>query len=167
MSLKALLAPQSVAVIGASENPDKIGGRPLRYLREFGFSGRVFPINPTRQSVQGIAAFPSLDALPTPPEAVIIAVAGQAAIEAVEASARIGAKVAIVMASGFGETGDLGKREEARMREVAHAGGMRVVGPNSQGSRTSAPARSFRSQLCSSRPHRRTVQSPASVRAAQ
>ena len=84
MSLKALLAPQSVAVIGASDNPDKIGGRPLRYLREFGFSGRVFPINPTRSCVQGIEAFPTLDALPTPPEAVIIAVAGEAAVEAVE-----------------------------------------------------------------------------------
>jgi acetate---CoA ligase (ADP-forming) len=133
MSLQALLAPQSVAIVGASDNPDKIGGRPIRYLGEFGFKGRVLPINPARKSVQGIEAFPSLEALPEVPDAVIVAVAGEAAVEAVEASARLGAKAAVVMASGFGETGEAGKRVEARMREVAHRAGMRVVGPNSQG----------------------------------
>ena len=133
MSLQALLAPHSVAVIGASDNADKIGGRPIRYLQEFGFQGRILPVNPGRSSVQGLPAWPSVSELPEVPEAAIIAVAGQAAVEAVEACAATGVKAAIIMASGFGETGPEGKAEEARLRQIAHRAGMRLVGPNSQG----------------------------------
>jgi acyl-CoA synthetase (NDP forming) len=133
MSFEALLTPRSVAIIGASENADKIGGRPIRYLRDFGFQGRILPVNPSRALVQGLDAYPTVDALPEAPDAAIIAVAGQAAVGAVEACAARGVKAAIIMASGFGETGEAGKAEEARMRRLAHAAGMRLVGPNSQG----------------------------------
>lgn len=133
MSLEALLAPRSVAIIGASDNADKIGGRPIRYLQEFGFKGRILPVNPSRSTVQDLPAWPSVKDLPEAPDAAIIAVAGQAAVEAVEACAAKGVKAAIIMASGFGETGPEGKAEEARLRELARAAGMRLVGPNSQG----------------------------------
>src|SRR5690554_1013913 len=133
MSLQALLAPHSVAIIGASDNADKIGGRPIRYLQEFGFKGRILPVNPSRSTVQDLPAWPSVKDLPEAPDAAIIAVAGQAAVEAVEACAAKGVKAAIIMASGFGETGPEGKAEEARLRKLANAAGMRLVGPNSQG----------------------------------
>ncbi|GAB3676403.1 acetate--CoA ligase family protein [Salinisphaera aquimarina] len=133
MTIASLLNPASVAIIGASENSDKIGGRPLRYLQEFGFQGEIYPINPSRQTVQGLVCFPSLDALPAVPETVIIAVAGESAIAAVEACAAAGVAAAIIMASGFGELGEDGKRTEAYMRTVAHQANMRLVGPNSQG----------------------------------
>ncbi len=133
MSLAALVRPASIAVVGASENADKIGGRPIHYMKVCGYKGRILPINPARDTVQGVPAFPSLDALTEAPDAVVIAVPGSAAVEAVEACARIGAKAAIIIASGFGEMGEAGKREEARMRDLAHAAGMRLVGPNSQG----------------------------------
>lgn len=133
MSLEALLAPRSVAIIGASDNADKIGGRPIRYLQEFGFKGRILPVNPGRSTVQGLPAWPSVSELPEVPDAAIVAVAGQAAVEAVEACAAKGVKAAIIMASGFGETGPEGKAEEARLRQLAQAAGMRLVGPNSQG----------------------------------
>jgi len=132
-ALDIALAPSSIAVIGASENPNKIGGRPLLYLQRFGFKGKVYPINPKRAETQGFKTYPSLAALPEAPEAVLIIVAGDAAIDAVDQCAAAGVKLAVVMASGFGETGPEGREKERRMVERAHEAGMRLVGPNSQG----------------------------------
>lgn len=132
--LKAALDPRSVAIIGASDNHNKIGGRPIHYLARYGFRGAVYPINPTRTEVQGRRCYPSLDALPEAPELVIVAVAGDNAIAAVEDCAARGVKVAVVMASGFGEVDAIeGKAKERRMVEAARKAGMRIVGPNSQG----------------------------------
>ena len=132
--LRAALDPRSVAIIGASENYNKVGGRPVHYLDKFGFKGKIFPINPTRQEVQGHKCYPSLADLPEAPEMVIVAVAGDNAIGAVEDCAARGVKVAVVMASGFGEVDAVaGKAKERHMVEVAHKAGMRIVGPNSQG----------------------------------
>ncbi len=132
--LKAALDPRSVAIIGASENPNKVGGRPVHYLDKFGFKGRIYPINPSRPEVQGYKCYKSLDDLPEAPEMVIVAVAGDNAIGVVEDCAAHGVKVAVVMASGFGEVDAVaGKAKERQMVEAAHKAGMRIVGPNSQG----------------------------------
>jgi len=132
--LEAALDPKSIAIIGASENPNKVGGRPVHYLDKFGFKGRIFPINPSRTEVQGYKCYNSLADLPEAPDMVIVAVAGDNAIGVVEDCAAHGVKVAVVMASGFGEVDAVvGKAKERRMVEVAHRGGMRIVGPNSQG----------------------------------
>ncbi len=132
--LKAALDPRSVAVIGASENPNKVGGRPVHYLDKFGFKGKIFPINPSRPEVQGHKCYKSLADLPEAPDMAIVAVAGDNAIGTVEECAARGVKVAVVMASGFGEVDAVaGKAKERRMVEVAHNAGMRIVGPNSQG----------------------------------
>jgi len=132
--LKAALDPRSIAIIGASENPNKVGGRPVHYLDKFGFKGRIFPINPSRSEVQGHKCYKSLADLPEAPEMVIVAVAGDNAIGVVEDCAAHGVKVAVVMASGFGEVDAVaGKAKERRMVEAAHSAGMRIVGPNSQG----------------------------------
>jgi acetate---CoA ligase (ADP-forming) len=132
--LKAALDPGSIAIIGASENPNKVGGRPVHYLDKFGFKGRIFPINPSRPEVQGYTCYKSLDDLPEAPEMVIVAVAGDNAIGVVEDCAAHGVKIAVVMASGFGEVDAVaGKAKERRMVEAAHKAGMRIVGPNSQG----------------------------------
>jgi acyl-CoA synthetase (NDP forming) len=132
--LKAALDPRSVAVIGASENPNKVGGRPVHYLDKFGFKGKIFPINPSRPEVQGYKCYKSLADLPEAPEMVIVAVAGDNAIGAVDDCAAHGVKIAVVMASGFGEVDAVaGKAKERRMVDAAHKTGMRIVGPNSQG----------------------------------
>ena len=132
--LKAALDPRSVAVIGASENPNKVGGRPVHYLGKFGFKGKIFPINPSRPEVQGHKCYKSLADLPEAPDMAIVAVAGDSAIGTVEECAARGVKVAAVMASGFGEVDAVaGKAKERRMVEIAHKAGMRIVGPNSQG----------------------------------
>ena len=132
--LRLALNPRSVAVVGASDSPDKIGGRPLHFLSKFGFKGKVIPINPNRRKVQGFKAVPALAELTEAPDVAIVAVPGELAVGAVEDCARLGVKLAVVMTSGFGEVGTPeGKAQELRMVEAARRTGMRIVGPNSQG----------------------------------
>jgi acetate---CoA ligase (ADP-forming) len=131
--LRTALAPRSVVVIGASDQPHKIGGRPIAYLSRFGFAGEIFPINPQRSVVQGLRSYPSLQDLPHAPDAAIVAVPGDLAVQAVSECARMGVRICVVMSSGFGESDPAGKLQEQAMRQVAHAHGMRIVGPNSQG----------------------------------
>jgi acyl-CoA synthetase (NDP forming) len=125
------LDPQSIAIIGASADPNKIGGRPVAYLKRYGYRGKIFPINPFRTEIQGVAAYPALSALPEAPDLAIIAVPADQAEQAVTECADAGVKVAIVMTSGFGESG--GSDGQARLIEIARASNMRIVGPNSQG----------------------------------
>ncbi|MEO5861357.1 MAG: acetate--CoA ligase family protein [Burkholderiales bacterium] len=129
----ALLSPRSIAIVGASDNPHKIGGRPIHFMQRFGFSGKLYPVNPTRSQVQGLKSYPSLAALPESPDCVLLAVGGEAALQAVRDAAKIGAKSLIVSASGFGETGAAGRAMQDEMVRIAHSTGMRMIGPNSQG----------------------------------
>lgn len=100
--LEHALDPAAVAIIGASDNPHKVGGRPILYMQRYGYRGKIYPVNPGRPEVQGLKAFPGIAEVPTTPDLAIIAVAGEEALRAVEACARRGVKVAVVMASGFG-----------------------------------------------------------------
>ena len=132
-TLRAALDPRSIAVIGASDNPHKVGGRPILFMKRYGYRGALYPINPGRSEVQGLKAYPDLAALPEAPELVVVAVAGDDAVRAVETCAARGVKVCVVMTSGFGEIGGEGLRAQQRMAGVARAAGMRLVGPNCQG----------------------------------
>ncbi|MGH9108414.1 MAG: acetate--CoA ligase family protein [Acidimicrobiales bacterium] len=133
-SLAFLHSPSSVAVVGASDDPDKIGGRPIRYLQQFGYSGAIYPVNPSRVLVQGVLAYSDLDLLPSVPEVAVIALPGQAAVDAVERCAALGVRGCVIFASGFGEVGDpVGNEQQFQMSAAAAAAGMRLVGPNTQG----------------------------------
>lgn len=125
--------PASVAIIGASDNPNKVGGRAIHYMRRHGYEGRILPVNPQRTQVQGLPCFASLGQLDEVPEAAIIAVAGDAAGEAIRECAEMGVATAIVMASGFAETGEAGRALQDDLVRHARSLGMRVVGPNAQG----------------------------------
>ena len=131
--LDSLLSPASIAVIGASDNIHKIGGRPIHYMKQHGYAGTIYPVNPQRETIQGIPSFPSLDALPAVPDLAIIVIGGDAAVQAVRDCARLGVASAIVIASGFGEAGEEGKRQQDEMVRIARAANLRIVGPNSQG----------------------------------
>ncbi|WP_067624239.1 MULTISPECIES: acetate--CoA ligase family protein [unclassified Sulfitobacter] len=133
MSLSSLLNPSCVAIFGASQNPEKIGGRPIRFMKELGFAGGIYPINPQRSEVQGLTCYPDLEALPEVPETAIIAVPKDRVLETIAACAERGVKACVVMASGFGESGEAGRAAEAEMLAIAARTGMRIVGPNSQG----------------------------------
>lgn len=130
---QALLSPQSVALIGQSNDETKTAGRPLKYLRQAGYGGRVYPINARRDEVLGERAWPSIAALPEVPEHAYIVTPTEAAIEAVEECGRAGVAVATVLANGFAESGAEGEKREARLRDISARTGIRIVGPSSLG----------------------------------
>jgi acetate---CoA ligase (ADP-forming) len=132
-SLASLFAPQSVALIGASENVARIGGRPLRYLREGGFKGAIYPINPTRETVQGFKSFASVSALPETPDVAILAVPAGSTVQAIRECAARNVKAAIVFSAGFAETGEAGRAMQDEISGIARGSGIRVLGPNCLG----------------------------------
>jgi acetate---CoA ligase (ADP-forming) len=132
-ALDALARPRTVAVIGASDDPKRIGGRPISYLKSRGFAGAVWPVNPNRPKVQDLPAFASVAALPAAPDVAIVAVPGALANEAVEALGARGCKAAIVFTSGFAEVDDKGTAAQDALVATARKHGMRVLGPNSLG----------------------------------
>jgi acetate---CoA ligase (ADP-forming) len=129
----ALLAPRSVALIGQSDDASKTTGRPLRFLRQAGYTGRVYPVNPKRDTVLGERAWPSLDALPEAPDHAYILTPTDMAIDALEACAKRGIPVATVLAAGFSETGAEGAAREARVARIVQETGIRVLGPSCLG----------------------------------
>ena len=130
---EALFAPQSVAIVGQSNDPSKTAGRPLKYLLQMGYAGRIYPINPGRDSVLGQRAWPSLKALPEAPDHAYVVTPTDAAIDAVAECGKLGVKAATVLADGFTEAGAEGDRRVARLREICASTGIRVVGPSSLG----------------------------------
>lgn len=133
MNLDALLRPTSVAIVGASNNPQKVGGMPVRLLRELGFGGAIYPVNPGAAEVQGLPAYTSLADLPVSPDLVIIAVPAESVESALEQAVRAGIRAAIVLSSGFAEVGEAGAQSQARLADIARRGGLTLLGPNCLG----------------------------------
>lgn len=131
--LSAVFRPRAIAVVGASDDPVKIGGRPLAFLLRHGYPGRVFPVNPARATVQGLPAFPSIGAIPEPVDLAIVVVPAERVLESLEEAAAKGVRAAIVFSSGFAEVGPAGRVAQARLRELAERTGLRIIGPNCQG----------------------------------
>jgi len=134
--LTELFSPSSIALVGASDRPNSIGKRTLDNLTVHGsFRGELFLVNPQRNEIEGRRCWPSIAELPAGvvPAAAIIVIPGAAVVEVIGQCAARGVRFAIVLSSGFGEEGEAGKAIEAEMRRIAHAGGMRVYGPNCPG----------------------------------
>jgi acetate---CoA ligase (ADP-forming) len=131
--LTPLLAPNSVAIFGASNDPTRISGRSLRYYREAGYQGGLYPINPTRDTVQGLPAFPDLASVPGPVECAVIAVPANLAVEAMEACVAKGVRGVVMFTAGFAETGADGRAMQQRITQIAHDSGIRLCGPNCLG----------------------------------
>ena len=129
----ALLAPRSVALIGASDDETKTAARPLIYLRRAGFQGTIYPINPRRDTVRGEKAWPSLASLPEVPDHAFLLTPTEAVIDTVKECAEIGVLVVTILASGFSETGPAGVEREEQLREICRRTGIRVLGPSSLG----------------------------------
>ncbi|OZI62250.1 acetate--CoA ligase family protein [Bordetella genomosp. 11] len=130
-AIDTLLHPRSIAVIGASADASKTAGRPVAYLQKHGYAGTIYPVNPRADQVGGLTCYPDIDSLPGVPDVGLVLVAPDRAIDAVAALSRRGTPAAIVLASGFGETGESGARRQQALKEAA--GGMRLLGPNTIG----------------------------------
>lgn len=129
--LDPLFRPKSVALVGASSDPRKIGGRPLHFLRRHGYTGEIWPVNPRAGEIDGVRCFADIDSLPGVPDVAMVLVGPERAEGAVRALAAMGTGAAIVLAGGFAEIGDEGTRRQAALAEAA--GSMRLLGPNTIG----------------------------------
>jgi acetate---CoA ligase (ADP-forming) len=132
-SLTPLLSPRSIAVLGASNDPTRISGRPIAYMMSQGFKGAIYPVNPNRAEVQGLKAYPTVGDLPETPDVAIVAVAAEHAMQGIEDLAKRGVKGALVFTAGFAEMDEAGEQAQNHMVEVARKYGMRILGPNCLG----------------------------------
>jgi acetate---CoA ligase (ADP-forming) len=132
-SLHALLAPRSIAVVGASSDPGKAGGRPLHYMLQLGYQGDLYPVNPRREEVLGLRCYASLAELPATPDLCVIAVPQADVENSLVQCGELGIKAAICFASGYAETGDEGREQQERLRELAVEHGIALAGPNCLG----------------------------------
>lgn len=131
--LSKLLDPKSVAVIGASDNHSRIGGRPLHYLLNGPFEGPVYPVNANRETVQGVKAYKSILDVPGPVDAVIIAVPAPVVVQTIEDCATKGVGAAVIFSSGFAEQDEQGAEWQAQLTEISNRTGIRLLGPNCLG----------------------------------
>jgi len=131
--LDALFAPQSIAVVGASQQASKIGGIPLDYLLRFGWQGALYAVNPRADTVQGLPAYPTLAAIGQQVDLAVVAVP-QAQIAAVLEDA-IAARVRalVIFSSGFAEVEGTGAQAQQALAERAKAAGVQLIGPNCMG----------------------------------
>jgi acyl-CoA synthetase (NDP forming)/GNAT superfamily N-acetyltransferase len=132
-SVRNVLHARSVAVIGASADPSKIGHAVLRNLLRVDFAGPVYPVNPDARSVSGVRAYPSVAAIPDEVDLAVVAVPAASVEEVADECLAKGVKALLVITSGFGETGPDGMSAERRLVAEARAHGMRVIGPNALG----------------------------------
>lgn len=130
-SLARLLAPRSIAVVGASASPEKAGGAMMTALDRF--PGALYPVNPRATEIAGRRAYPALADVPEPVDLAVLVLPAAAAVDVVEQCAAHGVGGAVVCAGGFGESGADGAVLERRLADVARAGGVRLLGPNTSG----------------------------------
>ncbi|MGI6855109.1 acetate--CoA ligase family protein [Mesorhizobium sp. 1B3] len=132
-SIASLMRPDSIAVIGASDSPARIGGRPIRYLLDAGYAGRILPINPNYREIQGLTCHPTVSDLPQAPDLAIIALPAAAAVSAFRESAERGVRGAIIFSADFAESGDEGQQRQAQLTTIARRHGVALLGPNCLG----------------------------------
>jgi acyl-CoA synthetase (NDP forming) len=136
--LDALFRPRTVAIVGASAQPQKWGHIVMKNVLEAGFRGQVFPVNPRGGEVLGRPAYASVRDIPEQVDLAFVGVAAKNIPGVVEDCAAAGCRVAVIVTSGFGETGPEGREEQERLVESARAAGLRLVGPNCMGVYTAA-----------------------------
>jgi acetyltransferase len=131
--LRAIFAPRSMAIIGASETPGSVGQTLLRNAIASPFGGTVYPVNPKRESVLGIEAYPSIGAIGKPIDLALIATPARTVPSVIRECAAVGVKGAIVISAGFKEVGAAGVALEQEVLAEARKGHMRLIGPNCLG----------------------------------
>lgn len=133
MSLESLLRPRSIAVIGASDNPKRIGGVPVDLLIRANF-GKLYPVNPKNETVQGLKAYAEIEQVPEVVDLVIVALSADATLSMLERCHALGITAALVFASGYAETNEPeGAAKQAALVEFTQRTGMKVAGPNCMG----------------------------------
>jgi acetyltransferase len=128
--LTPLLAPRSVAVVGASDREGNLGGLAVGFLRKFGYRGAIWPVNAGRDVVGTLPCYPSLAALPAVPDQAVIAVPAESVVRVVEECIAAGVPAAVVWAGGFAETGAEGRARQRALEDACRGTGLKLCGPN-------------------------------------
>ncbi|MSP68618.1 MAG: CoA-binding protein [Alphaproteobacteria bacterium] len=131
--MKEMLAPASIAILGATSDLNRVNGRPIKYLKKFGYRGRVYPVNPKYAEIGGYPCFPDLASIPGPIDLGVIALPAKQVMEGVRQLIAKGVKACVIFSSGFAEMGPEGQAAQADLVALARAGGMRICGPNTIG----------------------------------
>jgi acetyltransferase len=132
MDLTPLMKPTSVAVVGASQRMGR-ATRVVANLQRFGYAGRVFPINPKYPDVLGLPCYPDLASTPAPADVVVVAIPAEQVPGLLEAAVESGVRAAVILSSGFGEAGPVGKARQATLERLAAEQGLLICGPNCYG----------------------------------
>jgi len=125
--------PRSVAIVGASSNPQKTGARVQRFLVSHGYKGKIYPVNPNREEIFGLKCYPKLTKIHKQIDHVFIAVDGNKIIDAVRDAVSMNIKCATILSGGFSESGSEGLNLEKQILHIAREGNLRILGPNSIG----------------------------------
>ena len=128
-----MFRPKSVAILGASTNENKIGGRPVRYLKHYKFDGPIYPVNPNAAEVQGLTAYKSILDVAGEVDLALIVLPATAVLQATRECAEKGVKSVVIFSAGVAETGDEGHETQLEMGRIAEQAGMRIIGPNCMG----------------------------------
>ena len=131
--LSRFLNPRGVAIVGASNDSARIGGQPIRLLSEFGYAGKVYPVNPKYDEIKGLACYPDLAAVPQPCDVALIALSAPHVPGVIEQCGKAGIPFALVLSAGFSEVGGEGKSLQSQLVAAARKAGVRLVGPNCLG----------------------------------
>lgn len=131
--LEPLFRPRSIAIIGASDDVMKVAGLPLKFALDHGYKGKLFPVNPKRETVQGLKAYPSVIDIPGDVDAAVIVIPAAAVAEATQECADKGVKTAVIGVSGFAELNEEGKKRQDQIEKIVRRSGIRICGPNTNG----------------------------------
>ena len=145
-NMDAIFKPQSVALIGASGTPGKLGYDILYNLIHAGFDGPIYPVNPKADELLGLTVYKDIGSVPSPPDLAVIVIPAKMVPGAMEQCGEVGVKAAIVVTGGFAEAGEEGEKLQDELARIAGQYGIRVIGPNCQG--VNSPP----SNLCASWP---------------
>jgi acetyltransferase len=133
MSFESFFNPKSVAIVGASRQKGKVGYEILSNMIEAGYKGKVFPVNPNADTIEGLKCFPDLQSIGQIPDLVIIVVPANVVPAVMQQCATVGVKSVIVITAGFREVGTEGRQLEDQVIQIAKQAGIRVIGPNCLG----------------------------------
>ena len=133
MSLEKILNAESVAIVGASKNETKRGYQTIRTLVEEKYEGRIYPVNPKEKSILGYKCYKNIAEIRGPVDVALVATPAATLPAVLEDCGKKGVKGAVVLAGGFGEIGQDGKKLENEMVAIAHKNNMRLIGPNTSG----------------------------------
>ena len=153
-SMRTILFPERVAIIGASRREESIGALVLANIIAAGFRGELYPIHPEAAEIQGLKAYPSIRDVPEPVDLAILVIPADQTVGVVKECGKAGVKALLVLSSGFAEAGEEGVRLQEKLRRRVRRAGMRVIGPNSFGLINNDPEVRLNATLASVIPQR-------------